>query len=218
MEATSEITGESFGGGKRRSDVALFGIYEISKLLNVPARLEHTLSGVLRLLSSFLDMRHGLIALLNEDGVPELAVGSGWNEQSAKEYFERLPEKAVGRIVVTKMPLVVEFMREDPLFENWDFSAWGAGAEGEDWSFIGVPIKDRGTVVGTLTIDREHGGASQYTFDEDVRFLSMVANLLGQTVRLQRLIARDREWLMDERRRLEKTIEHAAPSADRTST
>jgi Nif-specific regulatory protein len=39
----------------------------------------------------------------------------------------------------------------------------------------------------------------------------MVANLLGQTVRLQRLIASDRERLMGEQRRLEKTLEHAVP-------
>ena len=40
----------------------------------------------------------------------------------------------------------------------------------------------------------------------------MIANLLGQTVRLQRLIADDREWLIHEQRRLERTIaERAAP-------
>lgn len=64
--------------GTRRSDVALVGVYEISKLLTAPARLETTLAGVLQLLSSFLDMRHGLIALLNEHGTPDVVVGSGW--------------------------------------------------------------------------------------------------------------------------------------------
>ncbi len=194
----------------RRSDVALFGVYEISKILNIPARLESTLSGVLQLLSSFLDMRHGLIALLDERGSPEIVVGSGWSEATAKKYFERLPEQAIGRIVVTKMPLVIESMRGDPLFENWDFSEWGQSAD--DGSFIGVPIKDRGKVMGTLTIEREYEKDAKYTLDEDVRFLSMIANLLGQTVHLQRLITRDRERLMDEQRRLEKTIEHAVPS------
>ncbi len=200
--------GSALAQGMRRSDISLVGVYEISKLLTAPARLEATLGGVLKLLASFLDMRNGLIALLDEHGTPEVVVGSGWSEATAKHHFERLPERAIGRIVVTKMPLVIEHMRRDPLFENWDFSEWGA-AEG-DFSFIGVPIKDRGTVVGTLTIDREHGDA-QYSLDEDVRFLTMIANLIGQTVRVQRLISRDREWLMAERRRLEKTIEHAVP-------
>src|SRR5271167_461322 len=128
----------------RRADIALVGIYEISKLLAVPARLETSCSGVLQLLASFLDMRHGLIALLDDQGVPEIVVGSGWSDANARCYFDRLPEKAIGRIVVTKMPLVIRQMKKDPLFENWDFSGWDP-TQG-DFSFIGVPIKDRGNV------------------------------------------------------------------------
>jgi Nif-specific regulatory protein len=199
----------------RRSDIALVGVYEISKLLTVPARLESSLAGVLHLLASFLDMRHGLIALLNDDGAPEVVVGSGWSEATARRYFARLPERAIGRIVVTKMPLVIEHMKKDSLFENWDFSEWDE-SNGE-WSFIGVPIKDRGNVIGTLSIDRELGDTPYYSFDEDVRFLTMIANLIGQTVRLQRLIVRDRERLMESHRRLEKTLEHTAPPDERTS-
>ncbi len=62
-------------------DTALVGIYEISKLLASPNRLETTLAGVLALLSSFLDMRHGLVALLDAAGGPEVVVGSGWSER-----------------------------------------------------------------------------------------------------------------------------------------
>src|SRR6187399_2952303 len=64
----------------RRTDVALYGVYEISKLLTAPGRLEVTLGKVMHLLSSFLDMRHGLIALLGNDNGPEIVVGSGWSE------------------------------------------------------------------------------------------------------------------------------------------
>jgi hypothetical protein len=39
------------------SEVALTGIYEISKILTAPARLETTLSNVVNLLSSFMQMR-----------------------------------------------------------------------------------------------------------------------------------------------------------------
>jgi Nif-specific regulatory protein len=199
--------------GVRRSDIALVGVYEISKLLSVPARLETSLAGVLHLLASFLDMRHGLIALLDERGAAEVVVGSGWSDATARRYFDRLPERAIGRIVVTKMPLVIEHMKKDPLFEKWDFSGWDP-TDG-DFSFIGVPIKDRGNVIGTVTIDREHVDMEYFCFDEDVRFLTMIANLLGQTVRLQRLITRDREWLLQEQRRLEKTIAQTATAPKR---
>ena len=213
--ADVEPTASAPAHGTRRSDVSLVGVYEISKLLTTPARLEVTLANVLRLLSSFLDMRHGLIALLDAAGSPDVVVGSVWSEATAKYFFQRLPERAIGRIVVTKMPLVIEHMKQDALFEDFDFSEWGE-AEGE-YSFIGVPIKDRGKVIGTLTIDREHGEHPYISLDEDVRLLNMIANLLGQTVRLQRLIVRDRERLMGEQHRLEKTIEHSVADVERTA-
>ncbi len=95
------------GRSTSRAETALVGVYEISKLLVSPHRLEVNLSGVLTLLSSFLDMGHGLIALLDSKGDPEVVVGSGWTETNAKCYFDRLPERAVGQIVATRMPLVV---------------------------------------------------------------------------------------------------------------
>ena len=195
------------GGAARANDLGettLVGVYEISKLLASVNRLEVTLAGVLGLLSSFLEMRHGLIALLDKAGKPEIVVGSGWSETNAKLYFDRLPERAIGQIVTTKMPLVVENVHSSILFKGSDLAGWGP-KDGEPFSLIGVPIKDGDNVVGTLTVDRNFTSRANIRFDHDVRFLTMVANLVGQTVRLQKLVARDREKLMLENARLEKT-------------
>ena len=186
------------------SETTLVGVYEISKLLASVNRLEVTLAGVLGLLSSFLEMRHGLIALLDKAGKPEIVVGSGWSEANAKLYFDRLPERAIGQIVTTKMPLVVENVHSSILFKGSDLAGWGP-KDGEPFSLIGVPIKDGDDVVGTLTVDRNFTSRANVRFDHDVRFLTMIANLVGQTVRLQKLVARDREKLMLENARLEKT-------------
>jgi hypothetical protein len=80
--------------------MALGGVYEISALLAAPDRLEPTLSGVLALLSTFLDTRHGLIALLAPGGTSERVGGSDWDRASAMAFFQRLPERAIGQIVV----------------------------------------------------------------------------------------------------------------------
>lgn len=191
---------------RRRDDIALLGIYEISKVLAAPGQLEALLSRVLHLLSNFMDMRHGLIALLGKNAEPEIVVGSSWSDATARRYFEQLPEQAIGRIVVTEMPLVVESVREEPLFEGFDKTEWGNTT---DVAFVGVPIKVDGRVIGTLTIDTDLRNEAHFGFDDDVRFLTMVANLVGQTVRLQRLVARDRERLMEDRRRLERELENS---------
>ena len=186
-----------------RAHSALTGIYEISKALTRPARLEMALSRVINLLASFLDMDNGLIALLDEEGETTTVVGAGCSEATAKEHFERLPEQAVGQIVVSGMPLIVRNIAESPLFTDWSEAERGS----EPRAFVGVPIKGEARTIGTIMIERRVGHSSPHTLDEDVRFLTMVANLVGQAAAVQTLIAKDRERLMTEHHRLEKELE-----------
>ncbi len=188
-----------------RTHAALMGIYEISKVLTYPARLETALSGVVNLLNSFMDMNNGLIALLDDEDRATTVVGAGWSEARAKEYFERLPEQAVGQIVVSGMPLVVRNVAESPLFAEW--SELKAAAPTRVRSFVGVPIRGEARTLGAITIERVGSQSSPSTLDEDVRYLTMIANLVGQTVALQIMVERDRERLMAERNRLEKELE-----------
>jgi Nif-specific regulatory protein len=191
-------------GPSSRAEVALLGIYEISRILAVPGRLDQVLSHVLSVLAGFFELRRGLVALLDENGVAQSAVGVGWRDGEARDHFANLPAKVVARIVAGKMPVIVEDVARDSLFAGW--SEAGAG-EGQSLGFIGVPIKNRGQVIGTLIIDRIHDGAvaaGAAGVEEDARFLAMIANMVGQTLHLYDVVTRDRERLMDEQRRLEK--------------
>lgn len=55
------------------ADLRVRGIYEISKALTAPARLEITLANVANILPSFVQMRHGAIVVLDAEGDPEIA-------------------------------------------------------------------------------------------------------------------------------------------------
>ncbi|MFG1319823.1 nif-specific transcriptional activator NifA [Xanthobacter autotrophicus] len=192
------------------SDVALTGIYEISKILTAPNRLETTLSSVVSLLSSFMQMRHGVISLLEDDGIPNITVGAGWNEGTDARYRARLPEKAIGQVIATAVPLIAENVASHPAFSAADVAALGASEETRV-SWIGVPLRVAARVIGTLTIDRVWDGRSVFRLDSDVRFLTMVANLIGQTVQLHRVVSRDRERLMAESGRLQKALSELKP-------
>ncbi len=195
------------------SEIALTGIYEISKILNEPTRLEIRLSNVLNVLSSFLQMRHGVISLLADDDVPDVTVGIGWNEGTDDRYRARLPKMAIGQIVAAAVPLVAEDVANHPLFAH-DAIALGA-KDDVRVSFIGVPIRIGAKVVGTLTIDRVWDGQSVFRLDSDVRFLTMIANLIGQTVQLYRIVLRDRNRLMAESYRLQKELSELKPARER---
>jgi Nif-specific regulatory protein len=196
------------------NEIALTGIFEISKILTAPTRLETTLANVVNLLQSFLQMRHGVVSLLADDGIPDLTVGAGWSEGSDERYRVRLPQKAVDQIVATAMPLVAENIAIHPAFTPADMEALGASATTRV-SFIGVPIRIDAKVVGTLTIDRVWDERSVYRLDSDVRLLTMIANLVGQTVKLHRVVAQDRERLMHESYRLQKELSELKPARDR---
>lgn len=211
----------SLAGPKQLSEIALIGIYEVSKILARPARLEITLSNVLNVLSSFLDMQHGTVVLLDDEDVPDIVVGTSWKEGVTSEGLVKPPRKALDQIIATMMPIVVQNTSVHPLFRNGDAFRNGdsdgeeRAAGGPAVSFIGVPIKIEDKVVGTLSIDRPWSGNGVFRGDSDVRFLAMIANLIGQTIHLHRVIGRDRERLMDESRRLEKELTSVKPSKQR---
>ncbi|MBL8573848.1 MAG: nif-specific transcriptional activator NifA [Hyphomicrobiaceae bacterium] len=195
------------------ADVALLGVYEISKILSKPQKLDRTLDSVMVVLSSFLDMRHGLITLIDDEGNPDMVAGPGWSEAAAKKFFLEIPERIIGEVVATAMPVVIQDIAVEPLFRGSDIFA--DYPEGMKVSFLGVPIKDGDKVIGTLTIDRVWDGRMAFRLDEDVRFLAMIANLVGQTVRLHTVVARDRERLMAEQARLMKQLDETRAPAKR---
>ena len=187
------------------SDTALLGIYEISKILTAPARLEQTLANVVSVLSSFLNMQLGMIVILDQKGDPEITATSGWAERSDRRPIDTLPAKVIDRIVATTMPVVAEDVTTDPLFAGAAETI--TNTLGAKVSFIGVAIKSDNQVVGTLSINRSWQGVRAYAFDGDLRFLTMVANLVGQTVKLHRMLSADRQRLLSERGTLEKTLD-----------
>ena len=190
--------------GKVSAEMALFGIYEISKILTTPARLEVALSNVVNVLTSFLRMRRGMIVVLDDPGEIEIVATAGWTRQGGGRAIDCLPRGVIDRIVATATPLVVHDVATDPLFAEAEAAmAEGSGAR---VSFLGVPIKVADKVVGTLSIDRIWDGQTVFRIDDDLRFLSMVASLAGQTVRLHRILAADRQRLLDERGAFEKAL------------
>ncbi|MGY4158174.1 Nif-specific regulatory protein [Bradyrhizobium sp. USDA 4461] len=198
-ETERELSGEPLG------ESALTGIFEISKVLTAPCRLEVTLANVVGLLQSFVQTRHGIVSLFDDDGMPDITVGAGWSEGSDERYRMRLPQRAIDQIVATDRPLVAENVAAEPAFSAADLEVLGA-SENMPVSFIGVPIRIDPKVVGTLTVDRVRDDRSSLRLDYDARLLAMIANLVGQAVRLHRLVACDRERLMGEKDRLQKQL------------
>jgi Nif-specific regulatory protein len=190
-----------FARAVRYSETALSGIYEISKIVTSPASLRVMLNNVVSVMSSFLDMRLALLVLLDKEGDPEIKVSASTDLNHNDDV--ELPPAVIDQIVATSTPLVVQNCAIHPLFAGWQRLL---KASNMVQTFIGVPIRVDSKVQGTLAIERVWEGSMEVRIDHDVRFLTMVANLVGQALKLQRVVAEDRERLIFEQHRLAKEL------------
>jgi Nif-specific regulatory protein len=105
-----------------------------------------------------------------------------------------LGEGVIGTIFRSGQPFVVPDVLKEPLFLN----RTGARTKLKkaEISFLGVPVVLMEHPVGVLTVDRLFG--SEVSFEEDIRFLTMVATLIAQFLNLHKAIAKKEQALIEE--------------------
>ncbi|MFO1154102.1 MAG: nif-specific transcriptional activator NifA [Rhodospirillales bacterium] len=168
------------------ASLSLVSLYEISKILSSSTNLAAALRAVLNLMSSYLQMRRGVVAIVDDAGALEIVAscpGRAIGEAGSAD----LPEEVARRILAGQMPFVTENVAEHPLLV--DYVGNSGALDGERVSLIGVPIKTFGRPFGVLAVARVWTDANEISFGDDVRLLTMVANLIAQTVRLHQRVS-----------------------------
>lgn len=174
---------------RKQTALSLVSIYEISKILSSSLNLEATLRAVLNLLSCYMDMRRGVVAINDESGNLAVVAASGMSPRDVSEGAADLPAEVAARILAGEMPFVTENVADDALLA--DYVRVPDALEDETVSFLAVPIKTFSKPFGLLAIARVWNSKSAVDFGEDVRFLTMVANLIAQTVKLHERLPAD---------------------------
>jgi len=195
----------------KEGNIELVTVYEVSKILNSSLDLEKTLRSVLNVLSSHLQMQRGMVALLQEDGYLQVVAATGMNKEEIAQGRFKSGEGVMGKILKSGVPAVVPDIAKEALFLNRTGSRKHKGET--IISFVGVPIKAGRDILGVLSFDRESDHEERSNFGSDVRFLTMVANIVGQTVRLHQKVAEDRANLLQEKMRLQSEL-HGKYSLD----
>jgi Nif-specific regulatory protein len=173
----------------------LKALYEIARLVGLAINLDSTLAAILRILHDTLRMERATVVLLDEDR-KRLSIRSSYGLTSEEESrgVYGLDEGVCGKIFQSMSPFVVPDVHSEPLFLN----RTGARTTINKGtiSFIGVPVVRAKQPVGVLTVDRLFGDA--VSFREDVRFLTVVAILIGQFLELHQNILRQEATLREE--------------------
>ena len=193
------------------SEAHLIGIYEIGKLLGSTFDLDKSLHDVLNILASYLEMRHGVVTLDDGTGDQMLAAVTGMSLREARDGALKFPMDAIRPVLEGSMPMVVPSAVGEPSLA--DYVAEFLDPDDDSLAFLCVPIKTNDKPFGTLSVMRSRESGALRGFQHDIRFLTMVGTLIGQTVGLYRKVLADREQLMEDNARLQKQVIKIKPAA-----
>ncbi|BCB97159.1 sigma-54-dependent Fis family transcriptional regulator [Dissulfurispira thermophila] len=182
--------------------VEITALYEISKLLGSSLNLKSNLRGALRVLSEYLDMKRGTVALRSNNEVSIIAA-HGMTEEEIKKGRYKLGEGIIGRVAKHGSPIVIPNIGEEPLFLNKTGSR--KAIKKENIAFLCVPIKFKHELLGVLSVDRLFGSKG-ISFEKDMSLLKIIASLMAQSVKLHMEIEREREAFLEEKESLTQQL------------
>jgi len=192
----------------RREGEKCYGIRELSLLFDISSRLikggeiNVLLRSVLEMTCQYLGAKSSFLTVLNRDkNTISIEAASGLSDSQIARGTYEIGEGIIGRVVEYKRPVIIKEISKSKLFLNRtqkDFSV-----NGEESSFICVPVFDEVNVVGTLSIARKF--SEKYNYDDDVRLLSIIGSMIIQSVKA-------RQDQSEEISRLKKTNEELRSS------
>lgn len=173
----------------------LLALHRITELIGSAVDLGGTLSRILGVLSDTLRMDRATLVLY-EKVTQKLTIKAscGLSGAEINRGVYRPDEGVCGQIFQTCSPFVVPNINSESLFLN------RTGARTKESknkiSFLGVPVMVQGKPEGVLTVDRLFG--DDVSFEEDIRFLTILATLIAQFLTLHREIEKKEAKLIEE--------------------
>lgn len=167
--------------------------FEIKKVLQL----------VPRLLVESYGMNKSMITILNRK-TQEIFIETAWGltDQELEKGRYKLGEGIVGLVIESGEPFIVPRISEEPLF--LDKTGARRNEKKEDLSFICVPIKTENEVIGALCSDKTI--IKNNNLENDIAFLTIVATVIAQAVRLHQIDHEERPQLEMENKRLQESL------------
>ena len=157
-------------------------LFEVLQILDGASDLSDNLDTVLEVMARHTGMMRGVITLLDEQqGEIAIEVAYGISPEAKIRGHYKLGEGITGKVIESGKPQIVPNVLVEPLFLN----RTGSRGQKEAVSFVCVPIKIEGKVIGALSADRLFSASG--SLDEDMRLLTILASLVARAVRSRQI-------------------------------
>jgi Nif-specific regulatory protein len=181
--------------GRRLND-----LLEIGRTLAGP-NLRNAVTRTLELLQSHHEILSGVVCLAQGDELQPVA-SAGLNSQAVSRVRYKKGEGITGRVLESGRSVVVPQVTKEPLYLDLTRPTRKEGRR--EMSFICVPIPLDRNIAGTLGVNLRYRRDRGY--ERDTRFFEIVATMVAQAVRSQRLVEAERVRLLEENTQLREEL------------
>ncbi|MDE3156093.1 MAG: sigma 54-interacting transcriptional regulator [Acidobacteriota bacterium] len=189
--------------GNHTSEIRkLSTLLETSQALSGTLDLRAGLHKVLDILARHHSVVRSMVTLLSEDdGGLHVAASDGLDEPGHKIHYA-VGEGITGKVVQSGRPVVVPRVSREPQFLRR--ASERPELARQELSFICVPIVLNRRAVGALGVDLHFKADRDY--DRYAKFLGVVASMIAQALKVQRLVEAERRRLLDENTHLREEL------------
>jgi len=178
-------------------------LLEIGRIFTSTEDITRLLGEVLEAVAARLTVKRGMISVYRPDTDDiVIDVSHGYTAEEADRGRYRPGEGVVGSVIATGMPLIVEDVRNDPLF--LDRTGARRGSEGGRLSFICVPVKLAGETIGTISIDVEDLPPGELQVTAEI--ITSISIMIAHTVAGRREMRQREQRLREENARLKERL------------
>ncbi|MGV8990672.1 MAG: sigma-54 interaction domain-containing protein [Thiobacillus sp.] len=193
---------------ERLQNEELLVIRESARLMGKSLEPGPVIREMLHLISEFLGLNRGRV-VLRQPGGSDFAIryAYGLTKEEVERGIYRPGDGVTGRVLQSGETAIVQDIDDDP-----HYLARAVDRErlpSETVSFIALPLRSDGEVLGLLGVHRIRGRARALA--DDLHILEIIATLITQVIKLNDRVAEQTARLENENRELKWALERGSP-------
>ena len=175
-------------------------LYNVSQVLSRSLDYRETIAEVLRILDEDAGLTRGLVSVVEPDGSLLVQLVRGADDEQFEAVRYQPGEGIIGYVLEKDRAIISSRVGDDRRFVN------KMGIYDPNLPIIALPIKAAGSLKGVFAA--QPAIEDDPLLDDRAHFLEMIANLVGQSLRLSLQVEQEKRSVLEERDLLRRAVRH----------